>query len=29
MNIGVLFVGIVGAAFAVYVYVGIKRGWIK
>jgi hypothetical protein len=29
MNIGVLFVGIVGAAFAIYVFIGIKRGWIK
>jgi hypothetical protein len=29
MNIGVLLVGIVGAAFAVYVLIGIKRGWIK
>jgi hypothetical protein len=29
MNIGVLLVGIVGAAFAIYVFVGIKRGWIK
>jgi hypothetical protein len=29
MNIGVILVGIVGAAFAVYVFIGIRRGWIK
>ncbi len=29
MNIGVLAVSIVGAIFAVYVFTGISRGWIK
>jgi hypothetical protein len=29
MNIGVLLASIGGAIFAVYVFVGIKRGWIK
>jgi hypothetical protein len=29
MNIGVFLVGLIGAAFAVYVFIGIKRGWIK
>ena len=29
MNAGVILVGIIGAVFAVYVYIGIKRGWIK
>lgn len=29
MNIGVLAVAIVGAVFAVYVFVGIREGWIK
>jgi hypothetical protein len=29
MNMGVLLVALVGAAFAAYVIVGIKRGWIK
>jgi hypothetical protein len=29
MNFGVLLIAIVGAVFAAYVFVGIKRGWIK
>ena len=29
MNTGVLIVAVVGAVFAVYVFTGIRRGWIK
>lgn len=29
MNIGVVLVGLVGLGFAVYVMLGIKRGWVK
>jgi len=29
MNIGTIGVALVGLGFAVYVYIGIKRGWIK
>jgi hypothetical protein len=29
MNIGTIGVALAGAIFAVYVYIGIKRGWIK
>jgi hypothetical protein len=29
MNTGVILVAAIGAFFAVYVFIGIKRGWIK
>ena len=29
MNIGVLIIAVVGAVFAAYVFIGIKRGSIK
>ncbi len=29
MNLGVFLVGIIGLGFATYVFIGIKKGWVK